>query len=544
VTGRPVEFAQPLRERARIAWAFAGVAVFVWPWINPYAGGPSPSVQPWLVSAACMVLAFACHPPGRVNAALAAATAGLVAWALLRTGAAPDPVALAGACALVLIACATAAGNTRREWFLDTVAIAWLLAAAISTAIGLLQYLGASEGLGPWVNPAAAGEAFANLRQRNQFASLTMFGLASLLWLYPNRLNGWQAAAAAAWLAAGNAATTSRTGLLQLLVLGVLIGVWPGAKRQRLFIWTAGLLAYVAAALALPAILEFVTGVAGNRLWDRVAAADACSSRAVLWSNVLELIRAKPWAGWGWGELDYVHYAHSYAGARFCDILDNAHNFALHLAVELGVPIALAICGAGLWALIRARPWAEPEPSRQMAWAVVAVMAVHSLLEYPLWYGPFQIALGLCLGLLWPGRAGAGTRARTVAVAVCAALACVYAAWDYRRVSQIYLPPEARMPAYRDDPLPLIRSSWLFRHQALFAELTINPLTRENAARTLETSLALLHYSPEPRVIEKVIESATMLGRDDLAMEHLARFRAAFPAEYAQWQAKLGHGTR
>jgi hypothetical protein len=119
-----------------------------------------------------------------------------------------------------------------------------------------------------------------------------------------------------------------------------------------------------------------------------------------------------------------------------------------------------------------------------------------------------------------------------------------YAAWDYGRVSQIYLPPEARTPSYRDDPLPLIRNSILFRNQARFAELTLSTLTRENAAWTLETSLALLHYSPEPRVIQKVIESATMLGREELAVEHLARFRAAFPAEYAAWAAQSAHGAR
>ena len=41
--------------------------------------------------------------------------------------------------------------------------------------------------------------------------------------------------------------------------------------------------------------------------------------------------------------------------------------------------------------------------------------------------------------------------------------------------------------------------------------------------------------SPEPRVIEKVIESAMMLGRDDEALRFLARYRAAFPLEHALW---------
>lgn len=46
----------------------------------------------------------------------------------------------------------------------------------------------------------------------------------------------------------------------------------------------------------------------------------------------------------------------------------------------------------------------------------------------------------------------------------------------------------------------------------------------------------LLHFSPEPRVIEPLIESATMLGLDDEAAFHLKRYRAAYPADYERWR--------
>jgi hypothetical protein len=126
-------------------------------------------------------------------------------------------------------------------------------------------------------------------------------------------------------------------------------------------------------------------------------------------------------------------------------------------------------------------------------------------------------------------------RAAAAVIAAVVATSCAYAAWDYRRVSQVYLPPEARAPAFRDDPLPLVRQSWLFANQARFAELTITALSRENADWTLASARALLHYSPEPRVIEKLIESATLVGREDEALLALARFRAAFPEAYVEW---------
>jgi len=104
--------------------------------------------------------------------------------------------------------------------------------------------------------------------------------------------------------------------------------------------------------------------------------------------------------GWGWGELDYAHFITLYPGARFCEILDNAHNLPLHLAVELGMPLTLAFFGAVVWWVMRARPWAETDASRQLAWVVLLLIGVHSLLEYPLWYGPFQLAVVLCLLML------------------------------------------------------------------------------------------------------------------------------------------------
>ena len=116
---------------------------------------------------------------------------------------------------------------------------------------------------------------------------------------------------------------------------------------------------------------------------------------------------------------------------------------------------------------------------------------------------------------------------------------CAYTAWDYHRISQIYLAPEARDPAYQTDTLQKIRGSYLFQSQVRFAELSITPLTPQNAAYQLRLAQNLLHFSPERRVVERLIDSALLLGRGDIAAFHLARFKAAFPDGYAEWMA--GH---
>lgn len=508
------------------AWKLMLALVVIVPWLNPFAGGPTPSVFPWLVSLASfggMVLlaAFSFGGPGRVRGEL-----------------------LCG------------------ESWAKAVAWAWILAGATSSVMALLQYFGAASHFVPWISLASSGEAFANLRQRNQFATLTNISIAALVWLataapLPPRRK-WLLSLAAILLAAGNAATSSRTGLLQLGLLAGLCwawGTWRHPDVRRILI--PAMLAYGVAVIALPVLADVDASVYG--MAARVRASQPCASRLVLWSNVLHLIAQKPWLGWGWGELDYAHYMTVYNEPRFCDLLDNAHNLPLHLAVELGIPIAILVCGLFMWWLVRQAPWRETGATRQMAWSVMAVILLHSMLEYPLWYGPFQLAAILCIGLLWRRKPSFERRAENTALwravlfpvlAAAIAVVCACVAWDYHRVSQIYLAPSLRDPAYQQDTLEKIRGSWFFPDQVRFAELSVTPLTHENAQWTFDTSSALLHFSPEPKIIEKLVESATILGRDPEALAYLERYRDAFPADYARWiqsnatPASSASGTR
>lgn len=479
------------------------------PWLNPFASAPTPAVVPLLFSWTCAALLLRVWDCGHD-----------------RLCAARGVSAIAGA---------------------------WLAVGLVSSLIGLCQYFGVVSHFSPWMNQTEIGEAFANLRQRNQFASLTNIALVALVWLVvKHRFAGrrrWLVRMVAGLLAAGNAASSSRTGLLQLVLLCVLCFLWSGWRQPpvRRVLLTA-LLAYGVAMLALPWLAGL--DLLGHGMVARLRAGDlVCAGRLTLWSNVLDLIAQKPWFGWGWGELDYAHYMTLYPGARFCEILDNAHNLPLHLAVELGIPLAVAVCGGAGWIVWHAGPWRETDPTRQMAWAVLAVIMLHSMLEYPLWYGPFQMAFGLCVWMLWPAPREPATGSRPYAraaaairlVGATALLAAVaYAAWDYHRISQLYLAPQARDPAYRNDTLNKVRGSWLFRNQVEFAELTTTSLRPGNAQWTFDTATALLHYSPEPRVIEKVIESAVMLGHDEEALLHLVRYRAAFPGDYKKWRHANG----
>jgi hypothetical protein len=233
--------------------------------------------------------------------------------------------------------------------------------------------------------------------------------------------------------------------------------------------------------------------------------------------------------------------------------LDNAHNLPLHLAVTLGVPLSILICTTVLWFFLRAKPWRERNAARQMAWSVLAVIGVRSLLEFPLWYGPFQIAAVCAVWMLRKKKAspfdamtqGKGLSLSSNRLALCSlatagvlAAACSYALWDYWRISQIYKPAGQCAALYRENTLNKVRDSWLFQRQVQFAELYITPLKADNAQHINGLAKELLHYSPEPRVVRKVIHSALLLGRQDEAEYYSKRFKAAFPQEYASWELR------
>ena len=522
------------------------------PWLNPLSSSPSTAVIPLLVSwmlAACALLAVVELPlaKSRWTPSEVVVCVALGLWlmaSLLWVPQVVDRALTMGLLAAFMCVWLMAAVGRRAsvdESLLRWLVVGLLLAAVASAVLGMLQYLGLARELSPWVNQPLKGDAFANLRQRNQFASLTSLGLVALL--------GWVAVQSkrrsmsrGGWalvlvllnvLAAGVACSVSRTGAVQWALVGALIGAWSwrSAKRDdgvgHGLKWLAlSAPVWVAVwSLVMPWLALHTTGEWGASMLLRVAgqAQDyaACGGRRVLWANVLALIAQHPWLGWGWGETDYAHFMTHYSSMRFCDMLDNAHDLPLHLALEFGVPFALAVVAVSTVWVLRRSPWREQHPWRLMAWCLLVVLGLHSVLEYPLWYGPFQMTLGLAIGLLWTPEVDHPSediqqegQVGPMCVAAILFIGCLYASWDFNRVGQIYRQAASRDAAYRDNPLHHAKQSWLFKNQAEFAELTTQTITADNAAELYPQAERLMHYSPEARVVQRVIDSAKLLGHD------------------------------
>jgi O-antigen ligase len=488
-----------MQRPSRILWWGVALGALVWLW--PYASGPFPPLWP-----------------------------NVVAWAAGGT----------------LIALGLGRSRVEGEW---VTAWGWLVAASVSSVLAILQYIDWEAPLFPFVTLAVPGFAYANTRQVNHLASLLAVGLLVLMWMQHRGEARRVPMVLGVCFAVALAATASRGGGVQLLLVGLLAACWPSEHKRQLLHWYAVVLVtYVVSVLVLPQLLtHFMQIDSGRDLIERMAVESTCSSRRVLWSNVLELIAQKPLTGWGWGQLKFGHYMTVYESPRFCDMLTNAHNLPLHLATELGVPAAAGLTVGAFAAILWMRPWTETHHSRQLGWGVLLLVGFHSMLEFPVWFGNFQVMVVLALWLVWPsvrlrfglsGREGTVVTLRTRVASVIVMIVFLAAvSWDYVRVSQLYRDPQDRLSMFQEGTFEKVRHSVFFKDQVLFGQVISSQPDLQNASLILEAALETLHISPEPRVIERVIVSASLVGREDLVAFHVERYRRAWPTQYAAWKA-------
>jgi hypothetical protein len=313
---------------------------------------------------------------------------------------------------------------------------AWLIAGLASSGVALVQVFAPSWPDGDVIaHSSVAGRAVGNLRQPNHLSSVLLWAAIALVgWMEIRRLSTDLGAAREAaqigrpprhwmqvtsWLCMALfiwaiVLTASRTGLVGV----ALLALWGLADRRlsrgSRWLLIATPVMYAIAWWGMAWWAQASEHTFGGQ--QRLAEGDISGSRFRIWADALQLIAAHPWTGVGWGNFNFAWSLTPFPN-RHTAFFDHTHNLPLQLAVELGVPMALLICGLLLWALWQA--WqraraAEPAASAAGRCAVMMIVLIglHSLLEYPLWYAyfllPTAFVWGFALGLP-PARRGTPT---------------------------------------------------------------------------------------------------------------------------------------
>ncbi len=369
--------------------------------------------------------------------------------------------------------------------------IALIVTGVLSTLIGMVQVFAPQWADGQWIATASVpGRASGNLRQPNHLSSLLLWAALALVWmLETGRIKRPVVAALGSLFMLGLVLSASRTGTLGVIVLalwGALDKQRPRAVRVMLLLSP---LLYALCWLGLTEWARESHQVFGGA--ERLTAdGDMSSSRFGIWANTLALIAQHPWFGVGFGEFNFAWSLTPFP-KRPHAFFDHTHNLPLQFAVELGLPLTVLVLSLLMFAMWRAWQGSRDKssvdapmpsvdaPMRMAAFMMVLMMALHSQLEYPLWYAyfllPTAFALGLGLGrdTFVSSKAASHSLGRTRPLVMASLLmlgGSVAALYDYLRVVVIFSPgDEARSLA---DRIAEGKRSWFFDHHAHYAAVT------------------------------------------------------------------------
>ncbi|KVT63226.1 polymerase [Burkholderia ubonensis] len=403
--------------------------------------------------------------------------------------------------------------------------------------------------LSPFVvvyNIAVERRPYGNMAQANHLATYIAFALAGALYLVQTRrLAVWAWLMLSVVLSGGLALTVSRGPWLQVAVM-VVAGFWmaraesrdkPGAPANvRVRAWLMPVLlaaVFVAVNGAVRwANLHYHLNLAVSAA-ERMRDAGQIAPRLALWKYGLAMFREHPLLGVGWGEFP----SHQFALARALggvEIANNSHDIFIDLLAKSGLlGLGVLVVTLVLWFVRALR--APQTSTRVFGFALVGVLLMHALVEYPQQYMFFLLPVMFVIGLLEakplrivPGRAAFALFAL---LTVGGLLAAVPVLRDYQRAEVLYYGTDPAAQ-YRDAP-SLLFGAWGDYGAATLLTLSRDALPAKLAAH--ERAIALL---PGETVLRRYAVLQALDGRDADALDTVARLHV-FAKELKDWPQQL-----
>jgi len=290
------------------------------------------------------------------------------------------------------------------EKLATVLAIFLLIGAELNALIGVLQHFRWPTPLNAFI-VRNAGVVFGNLAQPNHFANYIALGLISLGYLFQqHKPRVVSVILLAAPLLLVMALSGSRSSWLYLLMMTGLALWWSWRDAQQRSLLKYSLLLIVGFGLTHLLIkLPFMAGAGGGvDTVQRLFADDATGSvRLYLWHEAWLIFTQSPWMGVGFGQFAWHHFQMlpilhpNYISGLY----NNAHNLVFQLAAEAGLAGLLVLFSSlGVWLYGMRR--APLDAAHWWGYAALGVLAIHSSLEYPLWYTYFVAVAAILLGAL------------------------------------------------------------------------------------------------------------------------------------------------
>jgi len=385
---------------------------------------------------------------------------------------------------------------------------------------------------------------FGNMAQANHLATYISFAMAAALYLVQTRrLNVFLWGTLSAVYALGLALTVSRGPWLQIVVI-VGAGFWMAHALQRARqhaqnAWRAWV-APVALMVIFIGVNVLVRWV--NERWhlnlddsaaQRFHEAGQIAPRLALWRYGLAMFQSHPWFGVGWGEFPryQLEFVRTLGGV---EIANNSHDIFIDLLAKTGlVGCAIVVIGVLAWFI---RVLRAPRTMVQLfGFALVGVLLMHALVEYPQQYLFFLLPVAFVLGLLEPRAlrfVSPRVGAPVYVFVVFAGLVALYPVFrDYRRAEVLYDGPQAQARY-------LAAPSLLFHAWDEYGLATLMPVNTRYLPEKLaahERAMALL---PGETVLRRYAVLQALDGNMTGAFDTVARLKI-FATELNDWPEQL-----
>lgn len=448
----------------------------------------------------------------------------------------------------------------RREVSLAQIAtfLAWFLLAGgfLHALVGLAQHYGLHDPpLDALVARRRLPSVFGNLGQLNHYAASITFALASAAYLYCRRsLPVAAAAAAAALFLPVLALTGSRSPWLYLAALAGLAFLLDRLQRsdesRRLAVFTAWLLPGFIAAQVL-VTLHFLQPAGAPIVIsaDRVfQVASGVTPRLQLWGEGWQMFLDAPLIGAGLGQFAWEHFLHqaAHGAAAAPGVFNHAHNIVVHLLAETGVAGALIVVGAAVVWIAGLR---NVKAAAEWWWllALLSVIGIHSMLEYPLWYAYFLGVAALLLGLGAERRIavrhGDVARAATALLVLAGCVNLVAVMPPYRDFERLVFDASPTLPAA--DPHAFTAAMMRAHRDPLlepYVELAFAlgaPIGLDGLQERLELNTRAMRFAPVAAVVYRQAVLLALAGNRGAARAQLDRALRAYPADAPNFFSEL-----
>ena len=427
------------------------------------------------------------------------------------------------------------------EFGLEKIArtLAWFILAGgfASGAAAVLQHYFNHTAFDAFVTPDVSEAVYGNLAQQNHFSDYMALAMASLLYLAASgKIHRLAALPLGCFLLFMLALSGSRSAWLYLGALTLFSLIYCRKERNRVLLIAALLLVPAFALMQFLAHFPFLSGHGTLTSGDRLLVIGRDSGiRFYLWREAWMMFLKAPLLGVGFGQFAWHHFGYGpiFNDPQITGLYSNAHDIAFHLLAETGLAGTLLVFG-GIFFWARRIDIAF-DLHAWWLFAVLLIIALHSLDEYPLWYAHFLGIFMLFLGM------GEARSLRLPCAQGVMILLLAAGSYFMAGLMRDYLDLEGLLyPSYHNGkpplkPAALYDALYRFRKGTLLAPYVeypmaeMMPVDETNLDSKLALSRRALHFSPSGMIVYRRAALLALAGRERAAKLEIGRAASSDP---------------